>query len=462
MSSKTLDMTKGSLARQILFFSIPLMLSNLLQIVFNMADVAVVGQFAEDGTQAIGSVGSTTTLIMLFTGFIIGLSSGVNVLVARFCGAHDRRNTEESIHTAFIISLIAGIVLLIVGEVLTRPLLILLKTKADLIDGAVLYLRIYFWGMPALAIYNFGNAVYSAVGNTRRPLCFLAISGVLNVLLNIFAVIVLRMDVAGVALASVVSQYLSAILIIASLLRTQGIHKLRLRALHVYPSKMKQLLQLGLPAGCQNAIFHVANLFIQSAVNTFDTVMVSGNAAAANADGLVYDVMGAFFTACSSFMSQNFGAGKQKRVIRSYFISLTYGFLSGALLGGLLLLFGRQFLGLFATEEAVIEAGMLRLGIMGLSYAFSAFMDCTIAAARGIGKTLWPTVLVIMGSCVFRVIWVYTVFAHFTSIQSLYLLYIFSWSLTAIAEILYFAFAYKKQMHLIDGTHIAENESDER
>ena len=246
-------------------------------------------------------------------------------------------------------------------------------------------------------------------------------------------------------LKKILSLSLSAILVVLCLLRAHGIHELRLKKLRLYPDKAMRLLALGIPAGCQNAIFHIANLFIQASVNSFDTVMVAGNSAAANADGLVYDVMAAFYTACSSFMSQNYGAGKRERILKSYFISLAYSFAAGALLGGLLVVFGRPFLSLFAADKAVIEAGLLRLSIMGLSYCVSAFMDATIAASRGIGKSLWPTVIVIMGSCVFRVIWVYTVFAYFRTIPSLYLLYAFSWSLTAVAIIWYFVRIYRRE-----------------
>ncbi len=451
MSAQTMTMTEGRLGRQILFFSIPLMLSNLLQIIFNMADVAVLGQFAD--ALAPGAVGSTTTLIMLFTGFLIGISGGVNVLVARYCGARDERGARETIHSAALVSFGTGLLLLTVGELLTRPLLELLKTKPDLIEAAVLYLRIYFLGMPALAVYNFGNAVYSAVGNTKKPLLYLSVSGILNVLLNLVAVIVLHMGVAGVALASILSQYLSAILIIISLLREKGLHSLRMTSLRLHGDKALRILMLGIPSGLQNAIFHVANLFIQSAVNSFDTVMVTGNSIAVNADGMAFDIMAAFYTACSSFMSQNYGAGNRRRVRQSYFISLAYSCAAGALIGGLMLLFGRQFLGLFAREEAVINAGLIRLTIMALSYFMSAFMDCTIAASRGIGKTLWPTLMVIMGSCLFRIAWIYTVFAHFGTPQSLYLLYIFSWAITALCEIIYFVIAYRKQMRVIDHPH---------
>lgn len=447
-SKKTLQMTEGPLGKQILFFSLPLMLSNLMQILFNMADVAVVGRFA--GSLALGSVGSTSTLVMLFTGFLIGLGSGVNVLVARYCGSRDTENAHQTVHSAAIICFLAGLLLLLGGQLLTRPLLELLNTKPDLIDGAVLYLRIYFLGMPALAVYNFGNAVFSAVGDTKKPLYFLGVAGVLNIALNLVFVIGLHMSVAGVALASILSQYLSAVLTVMALFRAHGMHEMRWRYLRLHRDKAGHILALGIPAGCQNAIFHVANLFIQSGVNSFDTVVVSGNAAAANADGLVYDVMAAFYTACSSFMSQNYGAGKKKRILKSYFISLGYAFSSGAVLGLLLVAFGRPFLSLFATEPAVVEAGLIRLTIMGLSYCVSAFMDTTIAAARGIGKSLWPTVMVIMGSCVFRIVWVYTVFAHFGTIESLYLLYVFSWSITAVAEILYFAYSYRRQMRLFE------------
>ena len=448
MMSGGKNLTEGPLARQILVFSLPLVLSNLLQAVFNMTDIAVVGRFA--GSQALGSVGSTTIFITLMTGFLIGLGGGVNVLVARFYGAEHPKDVERSVHSALLVCLAAGVLLLAVGVAFSPVLMRLLGTKPDLIDGAILYLRIYFLGMPAMAVYNFGNGVFSAVGNTRKPLVYLTIAGVLNVLLDMFFVIVCKMSVAGAALATILTQYLSAFLILRALARTDGCYGLRREELRLDPAMTRSILELGVPAGCQNAIFALANLFIQASINTFDTVVVSGNSAAANADPLVYDVMAAFYTACSSFMSQNYGAGKRKRVKRSYFISLGYSFGIGAVLGISLVLFGRTFLALFTTEQAVVDAGMQRLMIMGLCYPVSAFMDCTIAASRGLGRTIVPTFIVIMGSCVFRVIWVYTVFAWFKTLPSLYLLFVCSWTLTAIAEIIYFARIYKEQMKIYD------------
>ena len=444
MNATLQDLTCGPLKKQILLFSLPLIASNVLQVLFNMSDVAVVGRFA--GAAALGAVGSTTTLITLFTGFLIGLSGGVNVLVAQYFGAKNGDEVRKSVHTAFLVSAAAGLLLAAAGICFARELLELLHTKPELIDGAELYLRIYFLGMPALALYNFGNAVFSAVGDTKKPLCYLTAAGIVNVLLNLFFVIVCRLHVAGVAIASAASQYLSALLTLGALFRRGDVCALRLSAMRFDGKRTKKLLMLGIPAGLQSVIFAIANLFIQAAVNSFDATMVEGNSAAANSDALVYDVMAAFYTACASFIGQNYGAGRRDRVLKSYRISMAYSFGAAAVMGAVLVLFGRQFLSLFTTEEAVISAGMKRLIIMGCSYAFSAFMDCTIAAARGLGRTVVPMIIVISGSCVFRVIWIYTVFACFGTIASLYLLYIFSWTITGAAEIAYFVRCCRRQM----------------
>ncbi len=438
------DFTQGPLARQILLFSIPLMFTNVLQILFNMADIAVVGRFA--GTIALGSVGSTATLVSLFTGLLIGVASGVNVVVAHHLGAKNTKDVTESVHTAALMSLIIGILIMMFGLLFARPILVLMNTKPELLDGAVAYLKIYFLGMPALALFNHGNAVLSAVGDTKRPLKYLTISGIINVILNLFFVIVCDLDVKGVALASIISQYTSAILILRILFTSREQYKLQINKLRIHKDKLNALLRISIPAGFQNAIFYVANLFVQVGVNSFSATYVSANSAAANADGLVYDVMAAFYTACGSFIGQNYGAGKKKRILHSYLISTTYAFLIGTAMGLTIWYFGEAFLSLFTTDAAVVEAGMIRLTIMSFSYGFSAFMDSAIAASRGLGKGLVPTIIIIMGSCVFRIVWIYTVFAYFGTITSLYLLYIFSWSITAIAEIIYFVYVYKKEL----------------
>ena len=437
------DLTTGPLGKQVLAFSVPLILSNLLQVLFNMADVAVVGRFA--GTIALGAVGSTVILVALFTGLLIGLSSGVNVLVALHFGAKAKRELAETVHASALVCVLAGTLLLAVGVVFARSILALMGTKPELIGGAVLYLRIYLLGMPALGVYNFGNAVFSAVGDTRRPLLYLSVAGAVNVALNLFFVIVCQLDVAGVAIASVTSQYISAALIVWALFRAGSEpYGLRFTELRLYRKRVKAILAIGVPSGLQSAIFSLANLFIQAGVNTFDAVMVAGNSAATNADALAYDTMAAFYTACSSFMGQNFGAGKKARIRRSYLVSMGYSFGFGLGLGLLLLAFGPQFLSLFTKDPAVVEAGMKRLTIMGFSYCVSAFMDNAIAACRGLGKSLVPMIIVISGSCIFRIIWVLTIFAWFKTIPSLYLVYIFSWAITAAFENWYFFRCYRK------------------
>ena len=436
-------MTEGSLGKNIFLFSLPLVLSNLLQVLFNMSDIAVVGRFS--GSLALGAVGSCAIAVTLFTGLLIGMGGGINAIAARYAGAGDREKLGKTVHSALLLSLLYGAVILLVGLLTIDKLLVLLNTKEELLDGAILYMRVYLLGTPALAVYNFGSGVLSAVGDSKRPLYYLFAAGLVNIALNLFLVIALDLDVLGVALASAISQYLSALLILRRLFSCKEVYALHLRQLHIDRAIGKTVLLLGIPAGLQNAIFAIANLFIQAAVNSFDTLMVEGNSAAANADALVYDMMAAFYVACTTFIGQNLGAGKRERVMRSYLISLAYSFLSAFVFGALLFLFGRQFLSIFTPDAAVIEAGMKRLNIMAFSYCVSAFMDCTIAASRGLGKTVVPTIIVIVGSCVFRILWIYTIFAHFHTIPALYLLYICSWTITAIFEILYFVRILKEE-----------------
>ena len=448
MSNKTSDLTTGVLGKQILLLSLPLMFSNLLQVLFNISDIAVVGKFA--GAYALGSVGSTSILLTLFLAVPLGMGGGINVLTALAIGSRSKKDVSETIHTAAIISLIAGILLLAFGMFFARDLLTLLNTKEELLEGAVAYLHVYFLGMPAVALYNFGNAVFSAAGNTRKPLVYLSIAGVVNVILNLFFVIVLKIDVCGVAAASAISQYLSAGLLLKDLFRGEGMCRLQMTEMKLTGSKAKRILQIGVPSAFQYMIYSVANLFVQTGVNTFSATVVAGNSAAANADNLVYDIMAAFYTVCGSFMGQNLGARKRDRVKKSYLICLFYSFMVGLVVGLLLVLFGHQFLSLFANDAAVIEAGMERLMVMGLAYCISAFMDCTTAATRALGKTVFPTIVMILGSCVFRIVWIYTVFAVYHTTQALYLLYAVSWIITAIPEIIYFVIIYKKTVSPIE------------
>lgn len=437
-----MDLSTGSLWKKILVFSIPLMFTNILQVLFNMADIAVVGKFA--GSIALGAVGSTSILITLFTGILIGLSSGVNALTALFIGSKNDNDVKETVHTSAIVCFSIGMLIMVFGILFANVILSALNTKDVLIKDAVLYLRVYLCGMPAMALFNFGSAVLNAAGDTKRPLYYLSLAGIVNVVLNLFFVIICHMGVVGVAVASIISQYICATLVIALLLRTKENFGLCLNALKVAPDKMKRILQIGIPSAFQYALFAFANLFIQTSVNSFDHVVVEGNAAAANSDPLVFDMMNAFYTACASFIAQNFGAGKKDRVMKSYLICLLYSFIMGMLLGFGLYIFRYPFLSLFTNDGAVAEAGLHRITVMGLTYGISAFMDCPMAASRGLGKTVLPTIFVVLGSCIFRIFWVYTVFAQIHTIPVLYLVFPTSWIITAVAEIIYFIVIYRK------------------
>lgn len=437
MKRYEMDMCTGSLWKKILIFSVPLMFSNILQIVFNISDVAVVGKFA--GPIALGSVGSTSILITLSTGLLLGLSSGVNALTALYIGARNRDGVKKTVHTSALLMAAAGIAIMAVGIVFARMILTAMHTKEELIEGAVCYLRIYLFGTPALAMFNFGNAVLSAAGDTRRPLNYLTLAGIVNVALNLFFVIALHMGVMGVALASIISQYISAVLVLRLLLRSQEeIFALRTDCLKIDRGILLRILRIGVPSAIQYALFAVANLFVQTSVNYFDHVMVEGNSAAANSDPLVYDMMAAFYTACTSFLAQNMGAKKRERMRQSFYICTIYSFGLGLFLGVGIYVLRCPFLALFTNEQAVVDAGIRRISVMALSYCVSAFMDCTIAASRGLGKTIVPMLIVTAGSTVFRLIWIWTVFAHFRTIESLYLLYVFSWVITGAAELVYF------------------------
>ncbi len=442
MASKSLDMTKGNLWKQIFLFSLPLMLSNFLQVLFNLSDIIVVGQFG--GKNSIGAVGSTSILVSLFTGIMIGMGNAVNVIVAKAIGQKDEERIHITIHNGVILCFIIGLLFAILGISLSYPLLSVLGTKEEVFADARLYFCVYLCGMPGVALYNYGNAIYSALGDTKKPLIFLAIAGALNIGLNMFFVAVCRLDVLGVALASSISQYLSMSLILISLTKRNDEFKLKFKEIKPNQNDTMELLKIGIPASLQNAIFAVANLFIQGSVNTFDITMVNGNSAATNYDALVYDIMAAFYYAGSSFIGQNYGAGKKKRILHTYLISLVYSLGVGLIIGVFLELGGQPALLLFTTDEATISAGLQRLRIMGYSYFVSALMDSAIAASRGLGKTFLPMLLEVFGVCVFRIIWVYTIFSYYHTIESLYLLYICSWVLSALLEIPCFIFYYKK------------------
>lgn len=441
-------MVAGNIPKKLLLFSLPLVCTNILQVLFNMADIAIAGRFA--GAKALACVGSTPFLVFIFTWLLVGLGNGINVIAAFYIGNKSESDLCETVDTAAVLSLASGIILGAIGFFGAGFFLSAMNTKPELLDGAVLYFKIYMLAMPAVAVYNFGNAVLSSGDDTKTPLVFLSVSGIVNVVLNLIFVVFFKLSVVGVALATVISLYISAFLVVVWCMLGKSGVTVRIFSLKLSFSKFVRIAKVGVPAGLQGAIFALANVFVQIGVNSFDSTMVAGVAACANADQLIYEVMGAFYAGCATFIGQNFGAGNKARVLQSYWWALLYSFVAGLILGSALYVFGKEFLFLFTSDAAVVDCGMHRLKIMAFSYCVSAFMDNTIAACRGLGKTFVPSIIVFLGSCVFRVAWVYTIFAWFRTIESLYLLFVFSWALTAFIEAVYFAGILKK----LTGVHI--------
>lgn len=432
--SYEMDMCNGPIFSKILTFAFPLMLSGILQLLFNAADIVVVGRFA--GSESLAAVGSTSSLINLLVNVFIGLSIGANVLVAQYYGGERFKDLEETVHTAMIMAVIGGMILIVLGETLAAPLLELMGTPEDVINLSVLYMRIFFIGMPATLVYNFGSAILRAVGDTRRPLYFLLLAGVINVILNLIFVIVFSMGVAGVALATVISQCVSASLIVQCLARSEAPYRLRKKYLMVSSDKLKRIVKIGLPAGLQGAIFSISNVLIQSSVNSFGSIAMAGNTAAANVEGFVYTAMNAVYQTCLSFTSQNFGAGKHKRMTKILLYCLGLVTAVGVLMGGGAVLAGNQLIHIYSSDVEVIRYGMNRMLIICGTYFLCGLMDTMVGALRGIGYSVIPMFVSLTGACAFRVVWIFTVFAANRTLQVLYLSYPVSWTITFLAHVI--------------------------
>lgn len=435
MKEKTyeIDMTKGGLVWQMLLFALPLMLSSILQLLFNAADVIVVGRFA--GSASLAAVGSTTSLINLITNLFIGISIGCNVVVSQNYGAKKYELVSKAVHTSIALGLFAGVLLSLIGVTFAGSFLRMMGSPEDVISLATLYLRIYFGGMTATMLYNFGAAVLRAVGDTRRPLFYLSFAGVINVLLNLVFVIKLHMGVAGVGLATVISQCISAALVIRCLFRETGCLKLVISKIRFSSSVLIQILRVGVPAGIQSSLFAVSNVVIQSGINSFGSVVMAGSAAASNIEGFVYMAMNAFMQTSLTFTSQNYGAGNTKRVdkvIRNALIMVT---VTGLLLGNLAYLCGPWLLRLYASDAAVIAAGMLRLKCICVVYALCGIMDSLVGVLRGLNCVMIPMFSSLFGSCVLRLVWVATFFQTHHEAYVLYISYAITWIITICAHI---------------------------
>ncbi len=433
-SQHTMDMTQGSVVKKMLLFAFPLMLSGVLQLLFNAADVVVVGRFA--GENSLAAVGSTTALINLLTNLFIGLSIGANVLVARYFGAAQERHVKETVHTAMTLSVICGILLTIIGVVGAPVILVWMQTPAEVLDLAVVYLRIYFAGMTATMIYNFGSAILRAVGDTQRPLWFLMIAGVINVAFNLVFVIVFDWGVFGVGLATVISQVISAVLVVICLLRENSAIRLEWTSLGIRKDKLIKIAQIGLPAGLQGSMFSIANVVIQSSINPFGKIVVAGNSAAANIEGFAFMAMNAFHQAAISFTGQNIGAGKEERVKKVLFTALSCVVITALLLGGVMLVCGEPLLWLYTDKQAVVDAGLVRLHIMAMSFALAGMMDVLVGVLRGYGYSVMPMIVSLLGVCALRLVWIATVFQlpAFHTVDMIYITYPISWAITLTAH----------------------------
>lgn len=446
--SYEINMTEGPLLSKLIQFSVPLALSGILQLLFNAADIVVVGRFA--GSHALAAVGSTGALNMLIINLFMGLSIGVNVLCARFYGAGQDRDLSETVHTAILVAALSGVVLIGLGVSLSRPLLRLMDTPADVIDHSVLYMRIIFAGMPVSMLYNFGSAVLRAVGDTQRPLYFLLTAGVINVVLNLFFVIVLHMGVAGVALATIISQTVSAALVLICLTRCEGAYRLDLKRLRIYGPKLRDMARIGIPAGIQSSMFSISNVLIQSTVNSFGSVAMAGSTAAGNIEGFLFTTLDAFTQGCQSFVSQNYGANRLDRVKKVVRLCVVLCTAVGAVLGITAWLCGRTLLGIYSSDPEVIAYGMQRMAINSALYFTFAPMNIFSGAMRGLGNSLLPMADSILGTCVLRVAWVYTVFALFPSWQMLFISYPASWALTGLLAGISYLFVKKKAVERLE------------
>ena len=442
MAVHSIVMTEGRPLPQIIRFSVPLALTGILQLLFNAADVIVVGKFA--GSASLAAVGSTGSLINLLVGAFMGISVGANILIARYLGCKQNESVEKAVHTSYALSALMSVVLMIIGLALSEPLLRAMDTPDDILPLAALYLRIYFLGMPANLIYNFGAAILRAVGDTKRPLWYLVISGMVNVILNLLLVIVFKLDVAGVAIATVISQYISLALVTWHLCRYDGACRLVLKKIRMDWREALNMIQIGLPVGLQSVIFNISNVMIQSAVNSFGSSVIAANSAAANICNFTYTGMNAVSHASITFTSQNLGAGKLSRIKSIYRNSIWTVLLIGIPLSVLPYVFGPQLLSIYISEsdpyyQDVIAYGMVRLLWVNVPYFLCGIMEVCCGMVRGLGRTWLPMFVSAVGACLLRVIWIQTIYRAVPTLDCLYISYPVSWIVTtAVHVICYF------------------------
>ena len=440
--SYEMNMCEGPLVGKMLVFTIPLMFSGILQLLFNAADTIVVGRYA--GSEALAAVGSTTALINLLVNLFMGLSVGANILISRYYGAKRETDIQETVHTSITVAALAGILLAVLGNVFAKPLLLLMGSPEDVVDLAAIYVKIYFMGMPVILIYNYGSAILRAIGDTKRPLYYLTIAGVVNVVLNLIFVIGFDMSVAGVALATILAQCVSVALLMRCMCKMEGSCRLEFKKLGIHKEKALLLLKYGLPAGLQGSVFSFSNVLIQSSINSFGSVAMAGSSAAANIEGFIYVAMNSFQQTALCFTSQNLGGGKYERISKVLRNSVIMVAIVGILMGGGCYFFGEQLLHVYSTDPAVISYGLTRFRWIGIPYFLCGIMDAMVGMLRGLGYAVVPMVVSIIGACGFRVVWILKVFARFHSLDVLFASYVISWILTGGTHMICFAVVWRK------------------
>lgn len=431
-SKYEIDMCSGSLMDKLISFALPLMLSGILQLMFNAVDLIVVGRFS--GSQALAAVGSTTALIAVFTNLFIGVSQGTNVLAARFYASQQEEKLSETVHTSIWLALVSGLVMAAVGLVFSRGALLLMATPEDVIDQSALYMRIYFLGMPFFMLYNYGAAILRAVGDTKRPLLFLIISGVVNACLNVFLVVVFHLDVAGVAIATVISQMISCVLVLSCLVRAEGSYRLNLKAIRLNGWCAVRIFQVGIPAGIQSTVINFSNVLLQSSVNSFGSTAMAGYTAANNLLSFMFASVNSVTQACMSFTSQNYGAGQWKRMNRVLGYCLILTSAVALILGSCAYLFGPQILQIYTEDPAVISSAMEILSYTTLTYFLCGIMDLFPGALRGMGFSTAPMILSIIGTVGTRILWIYGIFPLHRSLSVLFISYPASWLFTVVMQ----------------------------
>lgn len=449
MKNKSIDMINGKLFGSVIMFSLPIIATGILQILYNNADLIVVGQFAPNSDNAVGAIGSTTSLIHLIVNLFLGLSVGANVALAQSLGRNDDAESEKTVHTSMLFSLICGIVLMIIGVLFSRTFLTWMNATEALIDQSTVYLRIYFLGMPASMVYNFGSAILRAKGDTKRPLLYLMISGAINVVLNCVFVILFRMDVDGVAWSTIISQYISAILILIALFSEQGCCRLTLSKLKLHPNETVLILRYGIPAGLTSIMFNISNVFIQTALNGYQNeAIVNGSAAASSLEGIVYTSMNAFSQAAMTFAGQNIGAGNYKRIGKIYAMCAAISVSVGIILGYGIYFFAEPMLKIFIKNptEDTIKYGIMRMSCILLFYFLDGLMEVQMGITRAMGYSSVPTIITIITVCIFRLVWLVTVFKYFGTLISLFLCYPITWALSVIIMHIVYMILYNRDI----------------